>query len=379
MKIREINDPEDLNGAMQDIVQGIEEKIAPLKKDMDATINGFEQLQTQVKTNRFNGNNSPNKSLGALIAKGMQENTDNLAALSRGEIKTFSFQIKAADMLTTGITNLEGALSPAAPPVVGMPGENRHVRDMLNKIGMTGSSLPLLIETGTDGEPEPTSEGALKPQMDFTLSELNAKAQVIAAWTRVSNQFLEDIPAAQAWLTQRLIQSYYEAEDRQLINGTGVDPELKGINTAGNFTAASGGGTNPVIQLVNAVLQLKSLGRRPTGIIVHPDSLGSLLLNQADGSGEFDLPSYISVNAFGDLSVLGVPVLVTTAQTAAVFTVIDNSGMLLAIRNNVKVEFFASDGINVRENMVTARVEGRIAFPVYASTYAVKGIFDGDS
>jgi hypothetical protein len=55
---------------------------------------------------------------------------------------------------------------------------------------------------------------------------------------------------------------------------------------------------------------MRVLGRNPKAIIIHPGSYTNLLLNTASGSGDFDLPNYVSVNAQGGINILGVPVLI---------------------------------------------------------------------
>lgn len=99
-------------------------------------------------------------------------------------------------------------------------------------------------------------------------------------------------------------------------------------------------------------MQMRILQRNPAVIVVHPGSLTSILLNTATGSGEFDLPSYISVNNRGGLSILGVPVIDTVAQTLGTFNVLDTSQMLMGIREGFKIEMFPEDGNNVRTNRI---------------------------
>jgi len=78
----------------------------------------------------------------------------------------------------------------------------------------------------------------------------------------------------------------------------------------------------------------------------------------------------------GDITIAGARVVWTAEQTAGTFTVGDfANGSLLLFREPPRVEFFLQDGTNVRENKVTVRVEERVSFAVYASTFFVKGTF----
>ena len=76
-----------------------------------------------------------------------------------------------------------------------------------------------------------------------------------------------------------------------MIGADGVSPNISGINDTGNWTAAASDSTSDVVRLVSAIIQLRALERNPTGVIIHPTNYESILLNQAAGSGTFDLPA----------------------------------------------------------------------------------------
>jgi len=48
-------------------------------------------------------------------------------------------------------------------------------------------------------------------------------------------------------------------------------------------------------------------------------------------------------------------------------------GAQLLTQEGMRIEFFAEDGTNVRENKVTVRIEGNYALPVYGPDYFIKG------
>lgn len=379
-----IQTSEDLLKQLNEIKTGLEKhvdaKIQPIKDDLDVTIKAFDKFQITNKGARGSMNND--NSFDAQLRKQLFANTDNFNKLNRKEIKSFGFDIKAVGDMTIG-GNYSGGNTGISSNVIGIVGGTtrlRHVRDLLRQTTMTGSSLPVLKDNGGEGAPAPTAEGTQKPQMDFDLSEASAKAEVIAGIVIFSKQFLDDVPSAQSWLVQKMIEAYMAAEDTQLLTGNGVSPQLSGMNTSGNFTdATSLSSDNDVMQLVKGIIQLRALERNPTGIIINPNDYGSILLNQATGSGAFDLPSFVTVNTFGQVSILGVPVIDTTAQAVGTYNIIDNEGSVLAFRQATTVEFFESDGNNVQYNKITARIESRIAFPIYGSSYIIKGSFDSES
>jgi HK97 family phage major capsid protein len=170
---------------------------------------------------------------------------------------------------------------------------------------------------------------------------------------------------------------WWAAFNDQLLNGDGTTPDLKGLNTSGNFTAATGTSTVPAEQLVQALLQMRILKRRATGIIINPASIEGILLNKAEGSGEYDLPSLISYSPSGQIMVMGVPVVDVAEQPADTFTLHDQTGSFLAWRNQLVIEFF--NEIYAKTNKILIRIEARAAFPVYGASYTVKGTFAPES
>jgi HK97 family phage major capsid protein len=167
---------------------------------------------------------------------------------------------------------------------------------------------------------------------------------------------------------------YNAAEADQLLNGNGTSPNLKGLNTSGNFTAASGAATIHIEQIVQGILQMRILKRRPSGIIINPGILESLILNKATGgSEEYNLPSVVTMSSMGQFMVMGVPVVDVAEQGASTFTIHDNTGSLYAVRQGLTIEFF--DQTYATTNKILIRIESRIAFPNFGATYTVKGTF----
>jgi hypothetical protein len=311
------------------------------------------------------------------IANYLGQHTEGLHGLLEGSTKNLRIETKTVgDMLIS--TNLSGGTASINNPVlgpVGMTWRLNNVQDLLRQTTMTGSKIPVLKDNGGEGVPLPVAEGNEKPSVDFDLVEADAPAQVIAATTTVSKQFMEDIPNAIQWLSGRLTELWQAAFNDQLLNGNGTPPNLKGLNYSGNFTAADGDSTVHLEQLIQGILQMRILKRRPSGIIVNPANIETLILNKAEGSGEYDSPNSISISPVGQLMVMGVPVVDVAEQPADTFTLHDNTGSLLAWRNMLSIEFF--NEIYAKTNKILIRIEARAALPIYGSTYTIKGTFAG--
>lgn len=187
---------------------------------------------------------------------------------------------------------------------------------------------------------------------------------------------LDDVEGMTTFLGSRLPELLLRAEDTQLLTGTGTSPQLKGLMTAGNFTAATSAATIDVEQLIDAIAQLENSDREANGILLNPSDYYAIMKTKASGSGEYDLPYNLVTIINGQLLIAGVPVYKSTAMTVDKFLVGDwVMGANLIFREPAKLEFFYEDGTNVRENKVTVRIEERVAFPVYGNDFFILGDF----
>lgn len=322
------------------------------------------------------------KSFNQLLAESVEENMDQFNKFNRGEIKTIQFQMKAVGDM--GITsNYTGTrfLTPGGDNAVrGLTNRKLHIRDIpeLPKGTMTGSSFPYMKENGVgEGSMTTVAENAAKPQLDFDLTEATAEAQYVAGWLRTSRKSLADVPGFLSYLQGRLLEKLLLAEDDQLINGTGVSPNISGLATAGNFTAATSlAAAIDIEQLILGISQLEEMEREANAILLRPSNAYSLLLNKASTSGEYDLPGVVTVDTTGQLRIMGVPVYRTTAMTAGTYFIGDfRMGAMLLQREPPTIEISTQDASNFTTNKVTIRCEERIAFPIFGSTYFIKGTF----
>ncbi len=151
---------------------------------------------------------------------------------------------------------------------------------------------------------------------------------------------------------------------------------MLGINQVGNFSAATSlAAVDDLEQLVSGVGQLASANRVADLIVVNPTDGYRLLISRAAGSGEYNMPSVVRTTETGTMSVVGVPVVMTNAQTVGTYTILDRNGLLIGVAEQLNVRFFEEDGTNVRENKVTARIESAIALACFGASYVVKGTF----
>lgn len=316
------------------------------------------------------------------IEKAITENNDAIEKFARKETKSLildlpKFDVKAVGDMTTGnVTSGTRYGQQFAPSIIQQPYRKVHVRDLLPvSAAGPGNTFTFMKEATTgEGEIAPTAETSTKPQFDIDLVEATVNFETIAGWLRVTRKAMRNIPGFIAWLQQRLPEKLLRVEDAQLLYGDGNTPNLKGIGTSGNFTAAVTSATQIEEALIDAISLLEDTNERyATGIVVRPSTYYNFFKNKATDSGVYDLPkNFVFINNV--LYISGIPVIPSTAVTYGDYFVGDfREGAQILVQEGMRLEFFEQDGTNVRENKVTVRIEETIAFPVYGSSFFVKG------
>ena len=354
-------------------VEGLKTELEELKSQVAVVKDAADKLE--AKSNRKTMNENQFKGFNATLGEQIEKNADNIAKLGRGEMKNTSFimDTKAVGNMTEAV-NLTGDIPRQyANQVYGLPSRKIHVRSLLPVGTISQGLFTFPQETGGEGAPANQTQGSAKAQVDFDISMVNAPAQVIAGYVKISRQMLDDVPAMTSFLQSRLLEKYLVAEDAQLLFGSGSGVNLTGLTI--NAAAATGAATVDVEQLVQAIAQVESSNYSATGILINPSDWAAIVNTKNSGSA-YSLPGSTVVTVDGQLSIAGIPIYKSTAMTVDKFLVGDWSmGAQIMQRNGISVQFFDQDGNNAVENMITVRVEARIAFPIYYAGAFVYGDF----
>lgn len=313
-------------------------------------------------------------SFNQAFATAMDENSDNLEKFKRKEIKQFAMELKTVgDMSLANITDLAAANVQMLPGIIPAAPRKLHIRSLLPTGVMTTSAIHYLQETGSEGSVAAWADNSgTKSQIDYDLTEEVAPSEFIAGYLRITRKALDDISAMRSYLQSRLLEQYLDAEDNQLLNGSGVSPNLGGLIT--NAEAYSGFRTIQVEKLLDSVAQIESNNHSANGILLSPEQFYALMLTRST-TNEYTLPGGVAVDLVnGQMFISGVPIFKSTAMSDSKYLVGDwSKGAQLFVRENPIVRFFEEDGTNVRENKITVRVEGRVALPIYYTDAFVTG------
>lgn len=353
------------------------EDITKAIADVKTLVADWADMERLVKEGRFTQNGHDGKTFREALPIAMKESADKLLAFQKGDLKSVKVELKdmtfgnAFPTADTSIANLK-------PGIIELPKRRLHIRELMQPGTMSKSTFDYVKEiTGSGVAIGPVREGQLKNQFGLALQEVSTPAQWIAGFMVMSANLLDDVEGMTTFLQSRLPEKLLRAEDDQILNGNGVAPNLLGIQSTGNFTAASNITINRAESLVNAIAQLENLDREANGILLNPADWYTLWLYKGSTSGEYTLPvNLIERTPGGGMVIAGVPVFRSTAQEALSFLVGDwVMGANLITREPARVEFFREDGTNVRTNQITVRIEERVALPVYGNDYFIYGDF----
>lgn len=369
----------DENGQLKAAIDGYEAKLATVATvaQLQEEKAAFQKQIDDLATREKNSTPKAAKSFNAELAEQMANHTDKFATMKKGQ--SFEFEIKAVGDMTfaNNFSTADSSVAFVRPGIIELPKRKLHIRELLPAGGMGAkSTFDYVKEIAGEGAPATAAEGATKSQFDLDLQEVSVKAEWIAGFIKISRNMLDDVTGMTTFLGSRLPELLLRTEDTQILSGNGTSPNLSGIMTSGNFTAASGAATVDVEQLVQAIAQLEALDREANGILLNPADYYNIMLTKASGSGEYDLPTSIVRIENGQLFVAGVPVFKSTAMTVDKFLVGDwRMGANLIFREPAKVQFFYEDGTNAQQNKVTVRIEERVALPIYGNDYFILGDF----
>ena len=370
----------EVNGAIESAKADNASALESVKAELEATKASITVVKDEIekleaKQNRVKMNQTEVKGFNVTLADAIEQNGDSLAKLARGEQKRSSFILdtKAVGNMTEA-ANLTGDITRQyANQVYALPARKVHLRSLL-PIGTINQGLfTFPYESGGEGAPAAQTQGSSKAQVDFDITMKDAAAQYIAGYVRISRQMLDDIPAMTSFLQSRLLEKYLVAEDAQILSGNGTAPNLQGILPVA--TAATGAATVDVEQLVQAIAQLETSNYSATGILVNPTDWAAIMNTKNSGSA-YSLPASTVVTTDGSVSIAGIPLYKSTAIAVDKFLVGDWSmGAQIMQNQGISVQFSEMDGDNFTKNMITVRVEARIAFPIYYAGAFIYGDF----
>jgi HK97 family phage major capsid protein len=360
------------------------EEISQLKTAYDAQIKALTDYQDELATKlKKAGTMSDNqKSFGDLVEDQLTAKEADLKALKQSKGQGgVHFDVKAVG--TNLLANYNGgtgiALTTWDNEIARTPRVNPFMRQIVNTRGINSLLVAWAEFTGGEGGADMVVEGARKPQKDFDYVEASSKVEKIAVFTKASKEALDDIRQLRAEINSELVFEVEKKLDQQILSGTGVSPELKGINTyaaALNVTglpfATGVDAPNRADVLMVAAAVIANNGFDANYAVINPLDAAMMQLTK-DANGNYVLPPFSSANG---AQVAGMRIVANRGVAAGSFLVGDFSKDILAIREEINIQI-GYENDDFTRNLITILAEMRAVNYIKAQYIPafVKGTF----
>lgn len=343
------------------------EEVETAKAQMEADIANLE-----AKLKDINKAGEKPEHFNDVMCKTIEESANKLKGFNKG--KELSLELKAAgDMSTsnfsgTSYTNITTDYRQSVLPLLS---ERIWMRDVLPSGTTNAANIWYPRHTGGEGDAAPWNTGS-KSQMDFDFDGVSDPVEWIAGYVKVPRAMLDDVAWLQSFLRQNMLLSLYKAENNQILNGTGVSPQLSGIIP--QATAYDGDYTIAIERLVDAGYgQVNENEGNANLVLLHPRDAVAIILNKASGSGEYDLPPGTVGFINNRLTVAGMTVVQTKEITKGNFLVGDNNASQFITRLSPELRVFEQNEDDAKKNLIMFRIEERAALATYYPKWWVKG------
>lgn len=255
----------------------------------------------------------------------------------------------------------------------------QNVRDVLVNASTNSDTIVVMQESAFTNNAAETAEATSvstgdKPESALTFTEASFPVRWIAHWMPITRQMLEDIPAMQSYVDERLRYGLARRENSELLNGNGTAPNIRGIlQTSGiqsldgtYFTGApvEAAGTNAENpnRILRAKVKIATTGAATATFVIANPADVEKWISYADTDGR-----YLFGNPFGGnpTTVWGMPVVQTEDITAG--TVLVGDGLMAGVfdRHDARVYTTDSHSDYFIRNLFVILAEQRIALAVF--------------
>jgi HK97 family phage major capsid protein len=241
------------------------------------------------------------------------------------------------------------------------------IRDLLASGQTDSPQIVYMVEKTFTNAAAAVAEGAAKPESALVFDQKVESVVKIAHWLPVTEEMLEDVSQIQSYIDARLRLGLDLTEEDQLLNGSGVAPNMLGLLNRVGLTVGSAVGAAPdtnadaIFRTMMAVFNASFV--MPDGHVINPANWQTIALMKTT-YGE-----YIAGGPFSPLPVptlWGLPVDVTPSIVAnTAFTGAFATQAQVFDRGGVRVEASNSHQDFFIKNLVAIRAERREALCVY--------------
>lgn len=254
------------------------------------------------------------------------------------------------------------------------------VSDLFGAGTLSGNAVTYLVEGAVEGGFATVAEGGAKPQFHMVDPTTKTDAlKKIAGFLKFTDEMAEDAPFWVSEIDQRGMYLLALAEENQLLNGAGTGSTVEGLlNRSGVQTETAADNTDNADALFRAMTKIQTAtGLTADGIIINPADYQALRLGK-DGNGQYFGGGYFA-GQYGNGGVDEQPPLwglrtIVSPAVAAKTAVVGAFGTAATVyrKGGVRVESTNSHDDDFTNNLITTRIEERIALAVRIPAAFVK-------
>jgi hypothetical protein len=329
----------------------------------------IEEMEAALKLNKIADINNRLKGFSEHIIEKLStdEGVEMIKGFFAGQREKLNFEVDATT-IGKAISVPANSVAPEFLPIVGPGHDDIHARNAI-PVFPTIAEIVKFIQftyTGATAGFATVDVGAQKPTLLYTSALKEAPVRKIAGLLDVPDEIMDDVVGFRAWIAYELPKAYLDAEDLQIFKGDGTGTNILGLWTQasaqtlpfGTVTTAS----NMWDKLMAAITQVRTLKRATSACFVSPQVYMELWINKGT-TKEYTYPIVMGDN--GVLYVGGVPI-----YWSNVFSGVDGlvgdfaRGCSIHQRMAMKIDYSSENKDNFEKNIVTIRLEGRIALAI---------------
>lgn len=255
------------------------------------------------------------------------------------------------------------------------------VADLLGSGTLSGNAVTYFVEGAVEGAFTTVAEGGQKPQIHIAdPTPVTDSLKKIAAWFDTSDEMVEDIPFWVSEINNRGLYLLDMFEESQLLSGDGTGSNVLGLlNRSGIQTETQAVAPDSAQDAIfRAITKVQTAtGLSADGIIINPADYQALRLskdsNQQYYGGGFFYGEYGNGGVAAQPPLWGVRTVVSAAVPAKTVVVGALSAATTVYRKGgVRVESTNSDLGKFTKNVITTRIEERVALAVRIPSAIVK-------
>lgn len=358
---------EDLTAAVQKSGE-LTNEIRALQSQRDAAVAGDDLLGKLAEgaPAQKSGEGAEAKSLGQHLALGLGKlgiKSGQRVATSLGEFKAATDPMATDTTLTELDVQNRVVRRDAWVPTVG---------GLFAQGTVSGVGLKYYVETPIEGDFTAVAELGHKPQLSMGYEPETESLAKIAGFIKESDEFIEDLPYLASVTNGRLLRRLAQAEETQLVSGTGTAPNLRGLlNRTGLQTLTAADTSDNAPALFRALMAVQNVtGLQADGIVINPvdyererlrtDSNGQFVGGGVFGGQYGNGGTTLIPPLWGTRTVVSGAVPVGTAVVGAFGT----AGMVFR-KGGIRVDVANQNADDFEYNRVTIRAEERLGLAVY--------------